>query len=277
MQYAVGVDGLSVTMVLLTGILFVVATLISWRIDLRPREYFAWLLVLETAVLGVFVAQDLLLFFLFWELELIPMFFLISIWGTGRKEYSRDEVRAVHAVRQRPDAGRLPRSSASRAGTFDMAAAGRMLHVTDAAISLNAVFFLILAAFAIKLPVFPLHTWLPDAHTDAPTAVSVILAGVLLKMGGYGMIRILVGILPDQFHTYAVYLACLAGFSMIYGAILTLRQRDLKRIVAYSSVSATWATCCSASRRWGRSASQAQRCRCSRTAQLRRSCSSWWA
>jgi NADH-quinone oxidoreductase subunit M len=122
------------------------------------------------------------------------------------------------------------------ANTFDMEVLAQT-DITDAAISLNAVFFLILAAFAIKLPVFPLHTWLPDAHTDAPTAVSVILAGVLLKMGGYGLIRILVGILPEQFETYDVYLACLAAFSVIYGAILTVRQTDLKRLIAYSSVS----------------------------------------
>jgi NADH-quinone oxidoreductase subunit M len=234
-QYAVGVDGLSVTMVLLTGMLFVVAVLVSWQISLRPREYFAWLLALETAVMGVFVAQDLLLFFLFWELELIPMFFLISIWGTGRKGYSAMKfVLYTLAGSALMLVGFLVLGFS--AGTFDMqllAEAG----VTEAAISLNAVFFLILAAFAIKLPVFPLHTWLPDAHTDAPTAVSVILAGVLLKMGGYGMIRILVGILPDQFAKYDVYLAALAGFSVVYGAILTLRQKDLKRVVAYSSVS----------------------------------------
>jgi len=234
-QYAVGVDGLSVTMVLLTGILFVVATLVSWQISLRPKEYFAWLLALETAVMGVFLAQDLLLFFLFWELELIPMFLLISIWGTGRKEYSAMKfVLYTLAGSALMLVGFLVLGFS--AGTFDMQLLAES-HVTDAALSLNVVFFLILAAFAIKLPVFPLHTWLPDAHTDAPTAVSVILAGVLLKMGGYGMIRILVGILPDQFHRFDIYLACLAGFSVVYGAILTLRQKDLKRVIAYSSVS----------------------------------------
>jgi NADH-quinone oxidoreductase subunit M len=234
-QYFVGVDGLSATLVLLTGLLFVVATLISWNVTLRPREYFAWLMVLETAVMGVFVAQDLILFFLFWELELLPMFLLISIWGTGRKDYSAMKFllytftgSALMLV------GFLVLGFS--AGTFDMQELAQM-DVTSAAISLNAVFFLILAAFAIKLPVFPLHTWLPDAHTDAPTAVSVILAGVLLKMGGYGLIRILVGILPDQFDTFHVYLAVLAAFSVIYGAVITMRQRDLKRLIAYSSVS----------------------------------------
>ena len=234
-QYFVGVDGLSATMMLLTGFLFTVAALISWNIELRPREYFAWLLVLETAVMGVFAAQDLILFFLFWELELVPMFLLISIWGTGRKEYS-----AMKFVLYTLSGSALMLVGflviGFAAGTFDMELLARG-EVADTAISLNVVFFLILAAFAIKLPVIPLHTWLPDAHTDAPTAVSVILAGVLLKMGGYGLIRILVGILPAQFDKYDVYLAVLAAASVVYGAVLTMRQTDLKRLIAYSSVS----------------------------------------
>lgn len=234
-HYHLGVDGLSAMLVLLTGGLFVVASLVSWTVTMRPREYYAWLLVLETAVMGVFCAQDLILFFLFWELELIPMYFLISIWGTGRKEYSAMKfVLYTLAGSALMLVGFLVLGSA--AGTFDMEALAE-LHITEASISLNAVFWLILAAFAIKLPVIPVHTWLPDAHTDAPTAVSVILAGVLLKMGGYGLIRILIGILPDQFDTFDVYLACLAAASVIYGAILTMRQTDLKRLIAYSSVS----------------------------------------
>jgi NADH-quinone oxidoreductase subunit M len=234
-QYFVAIDGLSATMILLTGLLFVVAALISWGITLRPREYFAWLLALETAVIGVFAAQDLILFFLFWELELVPMFFLISIWGTGRKEYS-----AMKFVLYTLSGSALMLVGflvlGFSAGTFDMVELAER-DITSAAISLNAVFFLILAAFAIKLPVIPLHTWLPDAHTDAPTAVSVILAGVLLKMGGYGLIRILVGILPDQFEKFDVYLAALAAASVLYGALVTMRQTDLKRLIAYSSVS----------------------------------------
>ncbi len=234
-QYFVGVDGLSATMMLLTGFLFLIAVLISWRIELRPREYFAWLMVLQTAVMGVFAAQDLILFFLFWELELVPMFLLISIWGTGRKEYS-----AMKFVLYTLSGSALMLVGflvlGFAAGTFDMELLAQS-DITDPALSLNAVFFLILAAFAIKLPIIPFHTWLPDAHTDAPTAVSVILAGVLLKMGGYGLIRILVGILPEQFETYDVYLASLAAASVIYGAVLTMRQTDLKRLIAYSSVS----------------------------------------
>jgi NADH-quinone oxidoreductase subunit M len=234
-QYFVGVDGLSATMVLLTGILFVVATLISFSVTMRTREYYMWLLILETAVMGVFVAQDLILFFLFWEGELIPMFFLISVWGTGRKEYS-----AIKFVLYTLAGSALMLVGFLILGlsqnTFDMPALANA-DITSAAISLHAVFLLILAAFVIKLPVFPFHTWLPDAHTDAPTAVSVILAGVLLKMGGYGLIRINAGIMPEQFHDFAPYLAGLAAVSILYGAVLTVRQRDLKRLIAYSSVS----------------------------------------
>jgi NADH-quinone oxidoreductase subunit M len=234
-QYFVGADGLSATMVLLTGFLFFVAALISWNITLRPKEYFAWMLVLQTAVMGVFASQDLILFFLFWELELVPMFFLISIWGTGRREYSAMKfVLYTFFGSAFMLVGFLVLGFS--AGTFDMEELAAA-NITEAAISLHAVFFLILAAFAIKLPVIPFHTWLPDAHTDAPTAVSVILAGVLLKMGGYGLIRILVGILPEQFDDVAVYLAALAAASVVYGAIVTVRQTDLKRLIAYSSVS----------------------------------------
>jgi NADH-quinone oxidoreductase subunit M len=183
----------------------------------------------------VFIAQDLILFFLFWEGELVPMFFLISIWGTGRKEYS-----AIKFVLYTLAGSALMLVGflvlGFSAGTFDMVELAEA-DITDAAISLHAVFLLILAAFAIKLPVFPLHTWLPDAHTDAPTAVSVILAGVLLKMGGYGLIRINAGILPEQFDDLAPYLAGLAAVSVLYGAVLTMRQTDLKRLIAFSSVS----------------------------------------
>jgi len=234
-HYFLGVDGLSIVMLVLATFLFVLAIFVSWSVEVRPKEYFAWMLILETGVLGVFTSLDLVLFFLFWEVELIPMYMLISIWGTGRKVYSAMKfVLYTIAGSALMLVGILILGFA--AGTFNMVALAQM-EITKAIIPLPAVFFLIFAAFAIKLPVFPLHTWLPDAHTDAPTAVSVILAGILLKMGGYGMIRLCVSILPDVAHQYAVWLTAFAAVNVVYGAIVTLRQTDLKRLIAYSSIS----------------------------------------
>jgi NADH-quinone oxidoreductase subunit M len=235
-QYFLGVDGLGLTMVLLTGFLFVVAVLVSWNVELRSREYFAWLLALETGVMGVFTAQDLILFFLFWEVELVPMYFLISIWGSGRKSYSAMKfVLFTLSGSALMLVGFLVLAFSAEPSSFDMVAL-READLSEALLPLPAIFFLIFAAFAVKLPIVPLHTWLPDAHTDAPTAVSVILAGVLLKMGGYGLLR-LVSIMPDTAQDYAVWMASLAAISIIYGAIVTLRQTDMKRLIAYSSVS----------------------------------------
>ena len=241
-NYFLGVDGLSAPLVMLTGLLGLCAVMASWSIKLRVKEYFVWLLVLQTAVMGVFTSMDFLLFFLFWELELLPMFLLISIWGTGRKEYSAMKfliftisgsafmLVAIVAVFLTP----------GEMGTFNMQTLSENgIDLTKVVIPINVIFWFFVAAFAIKLPVWPVHTWLPDAHTDAPTAVSVMLAGVLLKMGGYGLIRISVGMFPtlrlaDQF---AWALVVLAVISVVYGAIVTLRQTDLKRLIAYSSVS----------------------------------------
>jgi len=236
LKYTVGVDGLSLAMVMLTAFLFLVAALVSWRIELRPREYFAWMLILETSLLGVFSALDFVLFFLFWEIELIPMYFLISIWGTGRKLYSAWK----YVLYTLTGSGFMLVGLlvlGFTAGTFDIRELSQTGEIKDAIIPAQAIFLLIITAFVIKLPVVPFHTWLPDAHTDAPTAVSVILAGVLLKMGGYGILRLSLSIMPEQARDLSVWMAALAAVSILYGALVTLMQTDLKRLIAYSSVS----------------------------------------
>ncbi|MBI2761601.1 MAG: NADH-quinone oxidoreductase subunit M [Chloroflexi bacterium] len=236
LQYKVGLDGISLVLVLLTTFLTLLSILISWNISLRPKEYFIWLLVLETGVLGVFSALDFILFFLFWEVELLPMYMLISVWGSGRKEYSAFKfLLYTIAGSSLMLVGIL--ALGFSAHTFDVIELGRMQPLVAPIIPATAIFFLIIAAFAVKLPVVPFHTWLPDAHSDAPTAVSVLLAGVLLKMGGYGIIRMSVTIMPEVARDYATLLAVLAAINVVYGAFITLRQRDLKRLIAYSSVS----------------------------------------
>ncbi len=235
LQYFIGVDGLSMPLVVLTTFLTVASVLVSFNITFRPRLYFACLLVLATSVIGVFVALDFLLFFLMWELELFPMFLLIAIWGSGRKEYA-----ATKFVLYTLFGSALLLVSilvlAFNAGTFDIEVLGQT-DFQNTVIPLNLVFLLLMAGFAVKLPIVPFHTWLPDAHTNAPTAVSVMLAGVLLKMGGYGMIRMGVTMMPEQAANWDVWLAGLGVISVLYGAFVTLRQTDVKRLVAYSSVS----------------------------------------
>ena len=235
-EYFLGVDGLSVPMVLLTALLGMCAVFASWTVKLRVREYFMWLLILQTAVMGVFVSLDLVLFFIFWELELLPMYFLISIWGGGRREYSAMKFLIFTLLGSAlMFVGIL--TIYFSVGTFSIVDLPARVATASLALPAASLFWLLFAAFAVKLPVWPLHSWLPDAHTDAPTAVSVMLAGVLLKMGGYGMIRIAVGIFPSVARDYAWLLATLAIISILYGAVVTLRQTDLKRLVAFSSIS----------------------------------------
>lgn len=234
-SYLVGVDGLNLPMVVLTTLLTLLAVLASWTIDLRPKAYFLLLLLLETGVNGVFASMDFFLFFLFWEVELVPMYLLIGIWGGPRREYAAVKFfiytlagSALMLV------GILALYFNATPHTFDMTV---LAHQKYDVVFASQVFLFLFAGFAVKLPVFPFHTWLPDAHVQAPTAVSVLLAGVLLKMGGYGMLRVLVGILPAATSYWAWLLGGLAVISILYGACVSMVQRDLKSMVAYSSVS----------------------------------------
>jgi NADH-quinone oxidoreductase subunit M len=246
-SYSVGVDGISLPLIVLNALLSFLAVVISWNITLRPQLYFSLLLALETAVMGVFSAQDLFLFFLFWELELAPMYLLIGIWGGPRREYAAMKF-IIYTITGSAFMllGILGLYFLSGARTFDLAELGRSastLNQVGASVGLaplalqSILFILLFIGFAVKLPVFPFHTWLPDAHVEAPTPVSVLLAGVLLKMGGYGMIRICFALLPDAARQLAWLIAILAVINVLYGAMVAMVQTDLKKMIANSSVS----------------------------------------
>src|SRR5437764_8373130 len=245
-RYHLGVDGISLWLVLLTTLLMPISVLSSWTaVTKRQSTYFAVMLLLESAMIGVFVSLDLLLFYLFFEASLVPMFFLIGIWGGERRIYAAVKFFIYTAV------GSLLmlvgiialyfiHQQATGTGTFDYTVLVQTLRSNVLAISPRAEFWLFLAfafAFCIKVPLWPLHTWLPDAHTEAPTAGSVILAGVLLKMGTYGLLRFNFGLFPNASRQFAPVMITLAVIGIIYGALVAMVQPDVKRLVAYSSVS----------------------------------------
>ncbi len=239
-NYHLGVDGISLFLVILTTFLTVVSILCSWSsIQKRVKEFFIAILLLEVGVVGVFLSLDLFLFFLFWEVMLIPMYLLIGIWGHDRRIYAAIKfILYTMAGSILMLVGILWLYNAT--GTFDLPAIQNALQTGALVLPRGTETLLFLAffvAFAIKVPLFPFHTWLPDAHVEAPTAGSVMLAGVLLKMGTYGMMRFCLPLFPDASHRFAPVIAVLAIIGIIYGALVALVQPNLKKLVAYSSVS----------------------------------------
>lgn len=243
-EYFFGIDGISLLLILMTTILSAIAVLSSFTaIHERLKEYYISLLFLEAGMLGVFMAEDLFLFYIFWEVMLVPMYFLIGIWGGGRRLYSAIKfflytlfgslfmllaILALYFLNHNPEFG-------TGQYTFNLLELYKLrLPLWPYQAWLFLAFFL---GFAIKVPMFPFHTWLPDAHTDAPTAGSVLLAGVLLKMGTYGFLRFCLPLFPAASHYFVPLISGLALVGIIYGALVSLAQQDVKRLIAYSSVS----------------------------------------
>jgi NADH-quinone oxidoreductase subunit M len=246
-QYKLGVDGLSAALVVLTTTLTWICILASWvPIQTRIKEYMISFLVLEVGMIGVFLALDLFLFYIFWEIVLVPMYLIIGIWGGANRIYSTikyvlytlvGSLLMLVAILATAFAFQSAHGG-SWVGAFDLVTLRQFASQGGFGAGLQVGAFLaFFLAFAIKVPMFPFHTWLPDAHTDAPTAGSVILAGILLKLGAYGFIRFALPLYPDAAHTFAPVIIVLSLIAIIYGAIVALVQPDLKRLVAYSSVS----------------------------------------
>jgi NADH-quinone oxidoreductase subunit M len=252
-EYFVGVDGISVTMMILTALVALVAVGASWNISKQVRGYFALFLLLETGMMGTFASIDFFLFYIFWELMLLPMYFLIGIWGGPRKEYAAIKfflytlagsvlmLLAIIALYYNSNPTVLIDGTPAP-HTFDIMKLAYANDFTRAAPLLGFEFVKVVwiglfIGFAIKIPMFPFHTWLPDAHVEAPTAISVILAGVLLKMGTYGILRINFAILPTATQWAGFTMAVFGTINILYGAFCAFAQKDLKKLVAYSSVS----------------------------------------
>jgi len=235
-SYSLAVDGLSLPLVLLTGLLVVLSILTSWELNRRARLYYSLILLLTTGVMGAFLSRDALLFFLSYELELIPLYFLISIWGGKRREYAGTKfllytfVSGIALL-----VAFLTTFFFSGNGSFSLDALANPQ--TPYPLAFQAVALaLVTLGFGIKMPLVPVHTWLPDAHVEAPTAVSVLLAGILLKLGTYGIVRFGLGLFPQAAAQFAWLLAVLAAINVIYASLAAIAQTDMKKMVAYSSI-----------------------------------------
>ena len=248
-NYHLGVDGISLPMTILTGLLFFLCILSSWTIEKSVKGYFALLLFLQSTVFGVFFALDFFLFYVYWEVMLLPMFFLIGIWGGENREYAAIKfflytfagsilmlVGMIALYYAQIDAGNATEAFniiAMHGGKFG----DRMVNLFGSDVRFETLFFwFMFIGFAVKVPVWPFHTWLPHAHVQAPTAISVILAGVLLKMGSYGFLRIAFPIFPDAAVQYSDFIALLGVISVLYGSFCAMAQDDVKKLIAYSSV-----------------------------------------
>ncbi len=247
-NYHLGVDGISVPMILLTGLITMLAGVASWNIKIRVKEYWVLFLFLETGMMGTFACLDLFLFYIFWEIMLVPMYFLIGIWGGPRKEYAAIKfflytlaggvlmLIGFLALYFTSEPHTLSIPLLQSLGQQGKLFAGNNFRFYGLTLP-HLVFLALFIGFAIKVPVWPFHTWLPDAHVEAPTPISVILAAVLLKMGGYGFYRISHPILPDAAKHFSWLFLILGIIGIVYGAFVALAQTDFKKMVAYSSVS----------------------------------------
>ncbi|NET35377.1 MAG: NAD(P)H-quinone oxidoreductase subunit 4 [Cyanothece sp. SIO1E1] len=235
LNWSVGVDGLSMPLVLLTGFITTLAILASWPVTLKPKLFYFLMLAMYAGQIGVFVVQDMLLFFFMWELELIPVYLLLSIWGGKRRLYAATKFILYTAGGSLFIlVAALAMAFYGDAPTFDM----RALMAKDFAVNFQMLMYAaFLIAYAVKLPIFPLHTWLPDAHGEATAPVHMLLAGILLKMGGYALIRMNAEMLPDAHAYFAPILVILGVVNIIYAALTSFAQRNLKRKIAYSSIS----------------------------------------